>query len=532
MEPVPAEPREQAAAADGAVELRLQQILAAVVQASEDAIFTVDDDDRVTTWNPTAERLLGVAAADALGRPRRDLLPAEQRAQADSGFRRVMAGETLYGPEWDWRRPDGSTVLVLPTVLPVRSALGEVVGAAAVIRDLGPERAAEARRKELERQIEQVQWLDSLGQLAGGLGHDFNNLLAAINLTAEMLAGSLPEGSDERAAAARIVEITGRAAALTARLMVFARNDEPARRRVDLNEVARQADGLLSRTLGEQVERRLELAAEPCVVEGDPAQLEQVVLNLAVNARDAMPTGGTLLVETALVELGDDDHQLYRTRAPGPHVVLTVSDQGVGMDEQTRRRAFDPFFTTKGRGHGTGLGLAAVYGVASQAGGGAWIYSEPGRGTVVKVAFPRLADRSETPPGAPPAPAVPGQGERILVVEDEPALRDVARRLLERAGYLVDVFPDGTTLLAALPTLSEAASAPVLLLTDVVLPGPAGPEVAERARLVLPGLRVVFMSGYTAGLMGDRPADAEVLAKPFSSQTLVAAVQRALSGGG
>ena len=149
------------------------------------------------------------------------------------------------------------------------------------------------------------------------------------------------------------------------------------------------------------------------------------------------------------------------------------------------------------------------------------------------MAFPRLSDRTETPPGAPPASATTSRrGERILVVEDEPALRDVARRLLERAGYLVDVFPDGTTLLAALPTLSEAASAPVLLLTDVVLPGPAGPEVAERARLVLPGLRVVFMSGYTAGLMGDRPADAEVLAKPFSSQTLVAAVQRARSGGG
>ncbi|HET9944390.1 MAG TPA: ATP-binding protein, partial [Actinomycetes bacterium] len=332
--------------------------------------------------------------------------------------------------------------------------------------------------------------------------------------------------SDDQAQAQRIVDVTERAAELTSQLLVFARREEPATEQVEVNALVRQADALLARTLGEHIERRLELVDRDCVIEVDPARFEQVVLNLAVNARDAMPDGGVLQVRTEVAMLDAYDQEIFRTRAPGLHVILSVADEGQGMDEETRRQAFEPFFTTKPRGQGTGLGLATVYAVSIQAGGGTWIYSEPSRGTVVKVALPLVPDRAAVTGDEPEPPAVllTGHGRRVVVVEDEAALRDVAERLLVRAGFVVETFPDGASLVDALPRLVE----PDVLLTDVVLPGISGPEAAELLRERFPATRIVFMSGYTAGLMGGRQIEGEVLSKPFSSATLVAAIERAL----
>jgi CheY-like chemotaxis protein len=366
-----------------------------------------------------------------------------------------------------------------------------------------------------------------VGQVAGGVAHEFNNMLAAIRLTAEMLVGSLEPDSPEQAQVRRIVEVTERASELTERMLVVARKDSPVLRRVDLNALVRETDALLGRTLGEHIHRRLDLTELDCVVEGDPTRLEQVVVNLAINGRDAMPSGGSLVISTTVVELGEEDHRVYRTRSPGPHVVLTVTDEGTGMDVDTRRQAFEPFFTTKPPGQGTGLGLASVYAVANQVGGGAWIYSEPGLGTVVKVALPRVLDPADAPvvPSVGALPTPRGGGRRVVVVEDEQALREVAERLLRRAGYEVQVFPDGAALLAALPGMP----APALLVTDVVLPGLSGPEIADEVLAAVPGVAVLFMSGYTAGLTGGREVPGEILAKPFSAATLVDAVERAIA---
>ena len=503
-----------------------QAISAAVVESSSDVIVTFDRDRLITSVNAAAVAAIGRPVDELVGQRADEVgltMPPDEAAEV---LRRTLAGEVVEIERNPTHGPRAGRSWTI-RVTPIRSGDGEVIGGSVAVRDVTAVRQAEAESQRMQHELEHVERLDSLGQLAGGVAHDFNNMLAAIRLTADMLAGSLPPESAEHGQALRIVEVTERAADLTDRLLVFARKDSPVLRRVDVNDLVRRADGLLERTLGEHIDRRLDLTSAACVVEADPTRLEQVVLNLAVNARDAMPDGGTLHIATEVVEL-DEDHRVYRTEAPGPHVVLSVTDEGAGMEPETLRQAFEPFFTTKPPGQGTGLGLASVYAVAHQVGGGTWIYSEPGRGTVVKVALPLVAaaadDQATTDAPAAPSPAR-GNGRRVVVVEDEQALRDIAQRLLGRAGYHVQGFPDGASLLAALP----AMPAPDVLLTDVVLPGLSGPEIADRVGERVPGIRVVFMSGYTAGLMGGREVPGEVLAKPFSATTLVEAVERALA---
>ena len=502
-----------------------QAVSASVVESSSDVIVTFDRDRLITSANAAALAAVGRGPDEVIGQPadRFGLTVASEEAGDIMG--QALDGEVVEferSPRTGPRAGRSWTIRVTP----IRGSDGTVIGGAVAVRDVTTVRQAEAERERMQHELEHVERLDSLGQLAGGVAHDFNNMLAAIRLTAEMLAGSLPPDGAEHAQVRRIVEVTERAAELTDRMLVFARKDSPVRRRVDVNDLVRQADALLERTLGEHIDRQLDLTSRPCVVEGDPARLEQVVLNLAVNARDAMPAGGTLFVATDVVELGAEDHRIFRTHAPGPHVILSVTDEGDGMVEEVRRQAFDPFFTTKPPGQGTGLGLASVYAVANQIGGGAWIYSEPGRGTVVKVALPLVPGAVDGPATALPVtpPVARGAGRRVVVVEDEDALRDVAQRLLTRAGYQVEGFPDGASLLAALPGMA----APDVLLTDVVLPGLSGPEIADEVQAAVPGIAVVFMSGYTAGLMGGREVPGGVLAKPFSATTLVDAVERAL----
>jgi two-component system, cell cycle sensor histidine kinase and response regulator CckA len=504
-----------------------QATAAAVVDSSTDGIVIFDCDLRVTGINATALHRTPAPAQTLIGRPYPETFPeGEGRDRTTALLRRVVDdGEQV---ELDWEPEEGPAAGLSFAVrgFPIRSVDGAIIGGALLGRDVTDIRLAENRRQELERQVHHMERLEGLGQLAGGIAHDFNNLLAALNLTTEMLRSDLPAGSEGHAQATRIIEIAASAAALTAQLLVFARRDEPSPARVDLNAVVRRIDDLLDRTLGEHVHRHLELADQECFVEVDPSRLEQVVLNLAVNARDAMPDGGELRIATTVVDLGVEDHESFYTRSPGPHVVLEVTDEGRGMPPGAQARAFDPFFTTKPRGHGTGLGLATVYGVATQAGGGTWLYSEPGRGTVVKVALPLVGSPEPGDPAAPRRSPQHGGGTRVAVVEDEEALRTVARRLLERAGYVVQTYASGSDFLTAL----AAGDSPALLVSDVVLPGLSGPETVEQARQLRPGLRVVFMSGYTAGLMGGHDVAGELLPKPFTAATLLESVERALAG--
>jgi PAS domain S-box-containing protein len=501
-----------------------QAIANAVVESSTDGIVTVDRDLLVTAINSAAARNQPLPAAELIGRSYFEVFDVgEERPSVEQRLRGVLEGGEV---EMEYRPVRGDTDRVYAVrAFPIRAEDGSILGGAVVGRDITAARAAEVHRRNLERQVEHMQRLEGLGQLAGGVAHDFNNLLGAIHLTAEVLAGSLPAGSDERAQAASIVAITTRAAAFTQQLLVFARNDSAPLHRVDVNAAVRNADGLLARTLGAQVERVIELAPGQVFVNADPSRLEQVVINLAINARDAMPEGGRLHIATTVVDLTEEEHGIFHTRQPGPHVVISVTDEGIGMDEQTRQQAFDPFFTTKPRGQGTGLGLSTAYGVASQSGGGAWIYSEPGRGTVVKVALP-LVEAPARSAAPRPAAAPEGLGQRVAVVEDEAALGEVARRILSRAGYHVEVYLDGPSLLAALD--GESADAPQLLLTDVVLPRMPGPDLADELTRRHPQVRVLYMTGYTAGLVDRRLGEADVLDKPFTSATLLDAVARAL----
>jgi PAS domain S-box-containing protein len=362
--------------------------------------------------------------------------------------------------------------------------------------------------KRLEEQLLQAQKMDALGQLAGGIAHDFNNLLTGIAGYADLAASTTRNPSVERCLEG-IRTATSEAASLTGRLLAFSRRDVPERRSVDLNAVVRGTADLLERIVRENVRLVLELAPQLPSVSGDPAQLKQVVLNLALNARDAMPEGGTLRIATGAVD---------------GRVVLRVADSGHGMDEETRLRALEPFFTTKGDGEGTGLGLAVVYGVVESGGGTIAIKSSLGAGTVVTVDLP--AEALDAVPDEPPVhePAPIGGGERVLVVEDRQIVRDLTRSILEDAGYVVSAAPGGPEALQ----LAESEGTFSLIVTDVVMPDMSGVELATRLREAQPAVRVLYMSGYTDDVLGPDELEAphtSFLRKPFGTVELTAAVR-------
>jgi PAS domain S-box-containing protein len=362
--------------------------------------------------------------------------------------------------------------------------------------------------KRLEEQLLQAQKMDALGQLAGGIAHDFNNLLTGIAGYADLAASATRNPSVERCLDG-IRTATSEAASLTGRLLAFSRRDVPERRSVDLNAVVRGTADLLERIVREDVRLVLELAPQLPSVAGDPAQLKQVVLNLALNARDAMPDGGALRIATGAVD---------------GRVVLRVADSGHGMDEETRLRALEPFFTTKGDGEGTGLGLAVVYGVVESAGGTIAIKSSPGAGTVVTVDLPAEALGAVPDEPAVHAPAPIGGGERVLVVEDRQIVRDLTRSILEDAGYVVSAAPGGPEALV----LAAAEGSFSLIVTDVVMPDMSGVELATRLREAQPELRVLYMSGYTDDVLGPDELGlphTSFLRKPFGTVELTAAVR-------
>jgi PAS domain S-box-containing protein len=378
-------------------------------------------------------------------------------------------------------------------------------------------------REKLEAQLNQLRRLESVGQLAGGIAHDFNNLLGIILNYAQFVQDEIGEDSPAARDVEEIRRAAERAAALTRQLLIFSRREVVRKRVLDLNEVVSELDRLLARALGEQVELETHLASGLWPVEADPGQIEQVLVNLAVNARDAMSVGGRLVIETS-------NHELLEERAgasPGRYVRLTVSDTGAGMDQQVADHAFEPFFTTKPKGAGTGLGLSTVYGIVTEAGGQIELYSEPGVGTTVKVYLP-ATDRGPTPAARPRPPRADAAGETVLLVEDEQSVRRLSERILKGAGYEVLVTASGQE---ALEMCARPEQRIDLLVTDVVMPGMLGPELVERATAVRPGLKVVFMSGYVHQMIdlmeGDR-GDFAFIEKPFTVEALLDGVREAL----
>ncbi|HEU4628113.1 MAG TPA: ATP-binding protein, partial [Gemmatimonadaceae bacterium] len=366
--------------------------------------------------------------------------------------------------------------------------------------------------------------------LAGGVAHDFNNLLTVITSYSGLLLGELAPDDPMRADIQQIEGAAKRAATLTRQLLAFSRQQMLQPRVVDPNQVITDMERMLRRVLPADI--RLVTRLDPALgrVCVDPGQLEQVVMNLAVNARDAMADGGTLVIETANVELTEDEAPLHPAAAAGPYVTITVTDTGIGMTEEVRAHMFEPFFTTKEAGRGTGLGLATVYGIVTQSGGHVWVYSEPGQGTVFKVYLPRVEAPASQRPSAEVAAVRDGARATILLAEDEAPVRAVARRILERAGYSVLEAANGSE---GLRLCREHAPRIDLLLTDMMMPDMRGPELAARFRELCPEAPTVFMSGYTEDTalrqdLGTRGA--WFIQKPFAPQQLTQTVREALEG--
>ncbi|MHB8416538.1 MAG: PAS domain S-box protein [Myxococcales bacterium] len=385
-------------------------------------------------------------------------------------------------------------------------------------------------RKSLEEQLRQSQKMEAIGRLAGGVAHDFNNLLSVILTYSHTLAATFKPGDPARDEIEEIRRAGERAAELTKQLLAFSRQQVLEPRVMNLNETLAGADRMLRRLLGEDIELATISSTTLGSVVADPGQIEQVILNLAVNARDAMPRGGKLTIETADVELDEGYVREHVGVKPGLHVMLAVSDNGIGMDRSTLSRIFEPFFTTKEKGRGTGLGLATVFGIVKQSGGHIWVYSEPGHGTTFKIYFPRAAPERGAPLAVPPPEPAPPRAagvETILLVEDEDGVRAAVRAVLRRAGYQVLDVPNAGEALLLCERNAEAIH---LLLTDVVMPKMSGPELASRLQTLRPGLKILCMSGYTgeAVLHHGLGVDVAFIQKPIIPASLLEKVREVL----
>ncbi len=409
-------------------------------------------------------------------------------------------------------------------VEPLRTAEGDLQGAICMALDI-------TDRKQLEEQLRQAQKMEAVGRLAGGIAHDFNNLLMVIQGYADLLTERLADGDPLRRNAEQIQTASQRATSLTRQLLAFSRKQMLAPKVLNVQSVVAEMEKILRRLIGEDIQLETSSAPDLGLIKADRSQIEQVILNLAVNARDAMPEGGRLTIETANVELDKAAAHPPAVLSPGKYVMLAVTDNGCGMDAETQAHIFEPFFTTKEKGKGTGLGLATVYGIVKQSGGYVWVYSEPGRGTSFKVYLPRIEDEpaARGRDGKTDARALPRGSETVLLVEDEKGVRELAREYLELVGYTVIEAEDGHTALE----LAAMHVGPIqLLMTDVVMPGISGRELAGRVKAIRPDIKILFMSGYTDQAVvhhGILDTDAALLQKPFTMAALAAKLREILS---
>jgi hypothetical protein len=377
-----------------------------------------------------------------------------------------------------------------------------------------------------EQQFRQTQKMEAIGRIAGGIAHDFNNLLTVVGGYTQLALEKLPPGDPLRPSLLEVSKAAGQAEWLTRQLLTLSRDKTPEPSVIDLNPLIRDTEMMLRRLIGENIELRVSLKEGSATVRMDPGQMVQVLVNLAVNSRDAMPEGGSLSIRTETVEVAEEFSRAWKLKASA-HVRLTVSDTGTGMDEETQSHIFEPFFTTKPEGQGTGLGLSMVYGIVKQGEGSIMVSSEPGAGTVMEILLP-MADPADLTHRSRIASEVKGGKETVLLAEDDEALRKFAREVLERAGYLVLQAADGDEALR----LSDSLTGPIdLLVTDLTMPGTGGLEVARRLRLERPGLAVLYMSGQPSGGAREEAREdhrGEFLQKPFSPGELLNGARRAL----
>jgi len=489
----------------------------ALVEQAPVGIYRSTPAGRFLSANPALARILGYATPQEL-----IALDMSRDVYADADERRRLVAQDTYTNqvyeelEATWKKKDGTRIRVQLSVRASRTPDGQVEFYEAFVRDI-------TNQRQLEAQLAQAQKMEAIGRLAGGVAHDFNNLLTVILSYSELLLEDLPAESSDREDVMQIRKAAQGASELTRQLLAFSRQQVLQPKVVDINASVSGIERLLTRVLREDIKLACTLATDAGMIRVDPGQLEQVIMNLAVNARDAMPGGGLLTIETANVDLDADYLRAHPMAKPGPYVMLAVTDTGMGMDAATQARIFEPFFTTKDVGKGTGLGLATVQGIVDQSGGFIWVYSEPDHGTVFKIYLP-LVDEAPSQDAVTGAADVRGT-ETILIAEDVPAVRAVTREMLQRYGYHVLEAADGLTALQVAADYKETIH---LLLTDVVMPDLSGRDLAERFKTLRPAMKVVFMSGYTDDAVvrhGILQEGIAYLQKPFTPVSLAKKVR-------
>ncbi|TNE85134.1 MAG: PAS domain-containing hybrid sensor histidine kinase/response regulator [Deltaproteobacteria bacterium] len=481
-----------------------EAILTALINAAPVAILTLDLEMNVTMWNPAAERIFGWSADEVLGRPY-PLVPAEEWERFEGFFRTVVSGQGFTGVESVRTRKNGDLVHIAISTAPLHDVNGVVSGAMAILEDI-------SERKQLEARYQQAAKLEAIGRLAGGVAHDFNNLLTVILAYSDTLSIEQDPALVARGAQA-IRHAAERAADLTRQLLAFSRRQVLKAEVLDLNEVVRASTDMLQRLIGADIDIHTSLAMRPMWVKADPTQIEQLLMNLSANARDAMPGGGQL-------HLGI--HAVYR--AGERWVQLSVTDTGTGMDPETAARVFEPFFTTKGKGKGTGLGMASVYGIVRQSGGEVDVETQEGVGTTFRILLPP----AEPPSAVAPEPAMAesvGDRRTVLIAEDSRSVRAVLKAMLEACNHTVIAAEDGVHAIE----LAQAHTGPIdLVITDVVMPRMGGGELAQHFSAAYPDTHVLYVSGYADDEVVRRGVErgGHFLQKPYTLKKVKEALQR------
>jgi PAS domain S-box-containing protein len=496
--------------------------LAAVVESSQDAIVSLTSLGIIRTWNRGAERIFGYSAEEATGRSILFLSPPDRSAEGSTLLERVARADRIEHFETIRVKKDGTQIHVALTFSPIKDSDGRVVGVSSVARDV-------TESKHMEAMLRQSQKMEAVGQLAGGVAHDFNNLLGVILGYTGLMLDRLGLDDPQRKSIEEIQKAGDRAALLTRQLLAFSRKQVLQPKVIDLNAVVAGAEKLLQRLIGENIELRAVLNPELCRVKADPGQIEQIIMNLAVNARDAMPSGGKLTIETSNMEFDEAYTAQHPSTRTGPHVMLAVTDTGCGMDAETKAHMFEPFFTTKEFGKGTGLGLSTVYGIVKQSGGSVWVYTEPGLGTSFKIYLACVDAVPEIEPPNDKVMNVVAGSQTILIVEDDPALLQVTHRSLEEVGYAILEARSSKEAI----DISESHTGPIhLMVTDVVLPGMSGVKLAAYLSAQRPEMKVLYVSGYTNDTVfhhGVLEPGLAFLQKPFSARTLARRVGEVLA---
>jgi len=496
--------------------------LASIIDSSEDAIIGKNLDGTIASWNKGAERIYGYTPEEVVGKHISLLAPTDRPDEIPEILQKTARGESVEHYESVRVTKDGRHLDVSISVSPLRDAKGDIVGASAIARDITAQKRAEG-------QLQQSQKMEAIGRLAGGVAHDFNNILGIINACTEFLRDRIDPNAESSVYVENIKKATERGSSLTHQLLTFSRTPAIQPCILDLNERLKDISKLLRPLMGDDVEVLVVSKSPSAVVEADPGQLDQVLVNLAVNARDAMPRGGKFILETRAMKFDEAFAEQHQAMAAGRYVLLAISDTGNGMDEATVSRVFEPSFTTKEAGKGTGLGLATVYGIVKQSAGHILVYSEPGHGTTFKIYLPSadhkigLESKPEVETVAPKR-----QGTTILLVEDDEIMRSLTRQLLQEHGYTVVEADDGKSALEWV----ESHPGPIdLLLTDVVMRHMSGPELVEHLNASHPTLKVVYMSGYTGELIAEREVlqrGITLLEKPFTRTVLLNTIHAAL----